>query len=132
MIPAAACPYGWAAISCDSATSRVVGINLGAWQLPCAQPGCNVLPGLFSVDGLTALRVLNLSRTSFALQLNSLDVSGLSMLQVLDLSKMPNVWGSLPADWPSYMPGLAELRLSGLQTLVSNVYQTCSLSGHQA
>jgi len=93
--------------------------------LPCDSTGCAILP-IFSFDGgLTALQVLNLSRTSFAADLATLDLTGMYMLKTLDLSHAVSIAGALPAEWPSQMPALRELYLVGPQILVRSVGPNC-------
>jgi hypothetical protein len=78
---------------------------------------------MFSVQsGLMALHTLNLAGTSFALDMNALDMSGLFMLAVLDLRTMPHLNGPLNPSWAAWMPALQELHLSGLSNGVSKGY----------
>jgi hypothetical protein len=62
--------------------------------------------------GLTALKSLNLSHTSFTIDTDT-DLSGLFLVEVLDLRYMPNLVGSLNPAWFEQMPKLKELLLSG-------------------
>lgn len=115
------CP-DWGGIDCDNATGRVAGINLAARQFACdlSQNGCQLPQQLFSADvGLTALQRINLSHTSFALNISSVDLSGMRLLKALDLRHMPNLVGALQPAWQDWMPNLQELYLSGMQTVVS-------------
>lgn len=78
------------------------------------------MPFMFSAQsGLTALHTLSLAGTSFALDMASMDLSGLFMLRVLDLRNMPHLIGPLSASWPTWMPALEELQLSGVSNGVS-------------
>jgi hypothetical protein len=67
---------------------------------------------MFTDNGLTALKALNLSYTSFAIDTDT-NLSGLLLLEVLDLRYMPNLVGSLNPAWSEQMPRLQELWLSG-------------------
>lgn len=123
--PSNPCPNSWEGIDCDAATGRITGITLAGKVLPCDSTGCALLP-IFAFDGgLTALHVLNLSRTSFTADLATLDLTGMYMLKILDLSHAVSIVGALPAEWPSQMPALRELYLAGPQILVSNASHNC-------
>lgn len=96
--------------------------------MPCDQDpgGCQLLDGIFSQLGLTALHTLNMSHTSFAADLDTLDLSGLFMLRTLHLRQMPNVIGSsLSPSWVDWMPALEVLHLAGLTSAVSS-FMHCS------
>jgi hypothetical protein len=112
----ASCP-AWEGVNCDVTTSRVTSLDLSGRSFPCdgTPGGCQLLPGLFSLEGLSALKLLHLARTSFHLNLNT-DLSGLILLESLDLGLMPNLAGTLDAGWPEQMPLLIELYLVGSRT----------------
>jgi hypothetical protein len=124
VLPANECP-AWQGVECDPTTQRVISIDVSGKALPCDQnpSGCQLLDGIFSQLGLTALHTLNISHTSFAVDLDALDLSGMYMLRALDLGHMPNVVGSLNPIWVDWMPLLEQLRLAGLPNAVSTTTQ---------
>lgn len=111
----ASCPAS--GVDCDGPTSRVISLDLSGRSFPCdgAPGGCQLLPAMFALEGLSALKVLNLSRTNFAVGLNA-DLSGLVLLEVLDLGHMHNLAGTLDPAWPDQMPRLTELHLAKSRT----------------
>lgn len=116
------CLTAWNGINCDGQTGRVSGIDLGGRALPCdtLTGGCQLLPGMFAAGpGMTALQRLNLSYTSFAADISTLDLTGQRMLKALDLRHMPNLVGTLNPAWPQLMPQLQELYLASIPAAVS-------------
>lgn len=111
----ASCP-AWG-VECDGPTSRVISLDLSGRSFPCdgTPGGCQLLPGMFSLEGLSALKLLRLSHTSFAVNLNA-DLSGLVLLEVLDLQYMHNLVGTLDPALPDQMPRLIELHLAASRT----------------
>jgi hypothetical protein len=73
---------------------------------------------MFSGTGLTALEGVNLSRTSFALDMDTMDFSGMLLLRFLDLRFMPNLVGTLNPLWGEWMPRMQEFYMAGALNVV--------------
>lgn len=118
-----ACPTSWERVTCDNTTQRPIGIDLSGVPLNCdtAIGGCQFPPGIFSGTGLTALHSLNLARTSFTLDMDTMDFSGMLLLRYLDLRYMPNLVGPLNPLWGEWMPRMQEFYMAGAVNVVCDV-----------